>query len=120
MVRRAQPDGVELKSTKSRQSRWVLVANRVLPIVRDRAEREDKWLFTTEDGHQLDGSNFRRSIWNEVSRGRQLHDLRHTAGCPWLVRGVDVATVSTWLGHSSLAVTHIYVRHLGRTPQSGI
>jgi len=29
--------------------------------------------------------------------GRRLHDLRHTAACLWLARGVDLNGVSAWL-----------------------
>lgn len=35
-----------------------------------------------------------------VAMGRRLHDLRHTAACLWLARGVDLSTVSAWLGHA--------------------
>ncbi|NDL60561.1 tyrosine-type recombinase/integrase [Phytoactinopolyspora mesophila] len=88
LVRRAQPDGVDVKATKSRRARRVPVADRVLPIVRERASNGMPWLFTTEGGHQLDGSNFRRSLWLKVNRGRRIHDLRHTAACLWQMSGI--------------------------------
>ncbi|MEP7091128.1 MAG: tyrosine-type recombinase/integrase [Nocardioidaceae bacterium] len=42
-----------------------------------------------------------------------IHDLRHTAACSWLARGVDPVTVQAWLGHASIATTNIYLHHLG-------
>lgn len=51
--------------------------------------------------------------WKELSQGRRLHDLRHTAATEWLRHGIDVLTVKEWLGHSSLAVTQRYVHYLG-------
>ncbi|HLR83416.1 MAG TPA: tyrosine-type recombinase/integrase, partial [Nocardioidaceae bacterium] len=45
--------------------------------------------------------------------GRRLHDLRHTAACLWLSRGVDPSTVQAWLGHESIATTNKYVHFLG-------
>ena len=47
------------------------------------------------------------------SGARRIHDLRHTAACLWLARGVDAATVQTWMGHRSIATTNIYLHHLG-------
>ena len=32
---------------------------------------------------------------------------------PWLARGVDPVTVQTWMGHSSIATTNVYLHHLG-------
>ncbi|PZE92508.1 tyrosine-type recombinase/integrase [Curtobacterium sp. MCBD17_008] len=31
----------------------------------------------------------------------RLHDLRHTAATSWLRDGIDVKTISVWLGHST-------------------
>lgn len=45
--------------------------------------------------------------------GRRIHDLRHTAACLWLGKGVDPVTVQAWLGHASIATTNIYLHHLG-------
>ncbi|MGL5826876.1 MAG: tyrosine-type recombinase/integrase, partial [Nocardioides sp.] len=42
-----------------------------------------------------------------------IHDLRHTAACLWLVRGVDLATVQQWMGHESIATTNRYLHFLG-------
>jgi len=45
--------------------------------------------------------------------GRRIHDLRHTAACLWLAKGVDPVTVQAWLGHASIATTNIYLHYLG-------
>lgn len=47
------------------------------------------------------------------SLGRTLHDLRHTAACEWILRGVPLTTVQAWLGHSSVEITARYLHHLG-------
>lgn len=46
-------------------------------------------------------------------RFSRIHDLRHTAACLWLARGVDVSTVQNWMGHASIATTNLYLHHLG-------
>ncbi|MFE3997898.1 tyrosine-type recombinase/integrase [Nocardioides sp. YIM B13467] len=51
--------------------------------------------------------------WEQTGQGRRLHDLRHTAACLWLARGVDVGTVKEWMGHESIATTNLYLHFLG-------
>lgn len=116
LVRRSDPEGVGIKSTKGRRSRRVPLANRVLPIVRDLAVGKDPadLLLTTVRGSKLHRSAVLRSVqWPQAGGGRRLHDLRHTAACLWLARGVDPGTVQAWMGHESIATTNRYLHHLG-------
>lgn len=116
MVQLAEPEGVAVKITKSRKSRRVPVADRVLPMVRGMAAGRDADapLFVTESGHRLHATAFKRTLnWSVVGEGRRIHDLRHTAACLWLSRGVDPVTVQTWMGHASIATTNLYLHHLG-------
>lgn len=125
MVRRNQPERYAVKSTKGRRTRRVPVANRVLPIVRELAAGKSSrdLLFTTSGGAQLWRTQTLRALdWSVkdaaghdvgTGRGRRLHDLRHTAACLWLARGVDPGTVQAWCGHESIATTNLYVHFLG-------
>jgi integrase len=116
LVSRAAPEGVETKVTKSGKCRRMPVANRVLPLVEDCAvgKGPDDLLFTTRTGHQLHDSAVKRTVhWSSVAAGRRIHDLRQTAACLWLAKGVDPVTVQAWLGHASIATTNIYLHHLG-------
>ena len=71
-------------------------------------------LCVTETGHQLHATAFKRTLgWTAIAEGRRIHDLRHTAACLWLARGVDPATVQAWMGHASIATTNLYLHHLG-------
>jgi len=66
------------------------------------------------DVHQLHQTAFKRTLcWTTVAEGRRIHDLRHTAACLWLARGVDPATLQAWMGHASIATTNLYLHHLG-------
>ena len=38
-----------------------------------------------------------------------MHTLRHTAAMRLLHAGVDIAVIALWLGHETLATTHIYL-----------
>jgi integrase len=65
-------------------------------------------LFRTEGGSQLHRTATLRPVnW------RRIHDLRHTAACLWLARGVDPGTVQAWMGHESIATTNLYLHFLG-------
>jgi integrase len=115
-ISRAAPEGVEAKVTKSGKDRRVPVADRILPILQAFAAGKgaDELLFTTSSGHKLHASPVKRAVaWPTVAPGRRIHDLRHTAACLWLARGVDPVTVKAWLGHESIATTNIYLHHLG-------
>ena len=69
---------------------------------------------TTAGGARLHRSAILRTLhWSEASQGRRLHDLRHTAACLWLARGVDPGTVQAWMGHESIATTNRYLHFLG-------
>lgn len=71
-------------------------------------------LFVSESGHQLHASALKRTArWASTADGRRIHDLRHTAACLWLAKGVDPVTVQTWMGHASIATTNLYQHHLG-------
>jgi integrase len=51
--------------------------------------------------------------WRRASHGRRIHDLRHTAACLRLSRGVDPGTAQAWMGHESIATTNLYPHFLG-------
>ena len=94
----------------------VPIADRVLPLIRACADGRgpDERLFVTESGHRLHATALKRTLaWSTVAEGRRIHDLRHTAACLWLARGVDVVTVQAWMGHASVATTNLYLHHLG-------
>jgi integrase len=116
VVELAQPESAPVKVTKGRRVRRVPIADRVLPIVRQLATdrpAEDR-LFVTSSGHRLYASSFKRTLkWEITGRGRRINDLRHTAACLWLARGVDPGTVQAWMGHASIATTNLYLHHLG-------
>lgn len=115
-VQRAEPEGTAVKVTKSGKARRVPVADRILPLVRKMAvgRSGEEHLFVTPSGHMLHASAFKRSLdWSSLGAGRRIHDLRHTAACMWLARGVDPVTVQAWMGHASIATTNLYLHHLG-------
>ena len=68
----------------------------------------------------MSGRNLHRAPnWAVTAKGHRFHDLRHTAATRWIASGLDVKTVSVWLGHSDSAITHrTYAGYLGATADS--
>jgi len=116
-VSRSKSDGYDVKAPKSRRSRRVPMVRRASEIASGHRQekRPDELLFCAPEGGRLNAGNLKRAInWHHAASGHRLHDLRHTAATNWIRLGMDVKTVSVWLGHSSSAVTHkVYAGWLG-------
>jgi integrase len=108
-VTRSAPDGHAVRNrTKGGGARTVPLTAELVPILgaRIQGKHPDDLVFTSEEGHRLNGSNWRRAVdWSALGRGRRIHDLRHTAATFWLTNGIDPKTVQTWLGHASMTLT---------------
>lgn len=117
IITRSKSTGYAEKTTKSGRTRRVPLSDRAAEIVATRsADRNTNDLvFVAPRGGQLNGRNFTRDVkWELFSDGHRIHDLRHTAATLWLQAGIDIKTVSTWLGHSDTAVTlRVYVHWMG-------
>lgn len=124
LVRRSQTEGGAVKATKGRRGRRVPVADRILPIIRRLivSKEPTDLLLTTAGGARLHRTAVLRTVkWDSTGGGRRIHDLRHTAACLWLARGVDPGTVQAWMGHESIATTNRYLHFLGTSAdQAGL
>lgn len=120
-VQRSQSEGREVKGTKGRSARTVPVPDIITPAL-DRltdGKRSNDLALTSERGGQLWRGRFKKQArWTELAAGRRIHDLRHTAACLWLSKGVDLSTVQAWLGHSSATTTNKYLHYLGTSADS--
>lgn len=120
-VTRSQSEGYEVKTTKSGRGRNVPTIAIIAPALNrlTAGKNNNDLVFTGERGGQLWGNRFRAlTSWTTVAKGRRIHDLRHTAACLWLSKGVDLSTVQAWLGHSSATTTNRYLHYLGSSADS--
>lgn len=116
LVRRNQPEGAAVRTTKSGVSRKLPLTTEIVTIVERlaRDKRPSDLLFTTASGSQLHRSAFiRKSKWSINGDARSLHDLRHTSACLWLASGVSLGTVRAWMGHANITMTSRYLMHVG-------
>ena len=116
-VSRSRSDGFEVTAPKSGKTREIPLSPRAIEIGEGAAKGKKSWdlLFTAPAGGAMLESNLKRAVdWTNVSRGHRWHDLRHFAATKWVHVGVDIKTVSLWLGHSNSAITHqLYVGAVG-------
>jgi integrase len=115
-ISRSHSDGYGLKSTKSGKPRLVPLDDRAQELSQkySAGKTRNEYLFRSSRGSQLSSANFKRSLKWESLTDRRVHDLRHTAATNWIAAGLDVKTVSVWLGHSTSAITHrVYAGWLG-------
>lgn len=121
MVMRSLPQSgrtgavIERSTTKSGRSRLVPLSDLVRPLVQEWAAGRDPegLLFPAAEGGFIHAQNWRRTVrWTSTGLGRRPHDLRHTAASLWIEAGVDIKTVSAWLGHSTAKLTLDTYGHL--------
>ena len=109
---------IERSTTKSGRTRLVPLTERVRPIVNAWAkDREpDDLLFPAPEGGYLHAENRRPAVrWTTTGLRRRSHDLSHRAASIGISPGVDIKTVSSWLGHSTAKLTLDTYRHLMST-----
>lgn len=108
MVERSKSDGYPEKQTKGRRSRRVPLMGNAADIVTSlvSGKAADDFVFRSSKGAELSGPNFTRDLrWKQSASAHRLHDLRHTAATSWLNDGINVKTISVWLGHSTTQQT---------------
>lgn len=115
-VRKSASDGYEEKGTKSAKVRRVPLDEPAIEIAERRAfgRAEGEYMFAAPLGGRMNGGNLKRATrWTQTAPGHRFHDLRHTAATNWLGAGIEVTTVSKWLGHSTPSVTlNIYSHYV--------
>ncbi|GAA2069651.1 tyrosine-type recombinase/integrase [Microbacterium hatanonis] len=117
LVVRSKSERYPEKTTKSEVGRRVPLVPRAREIALSLIEgkQPDEHLFTSSRGLPITAPNFKRDVhWAHTSQDHRFHDLRHTAATEWLRAGVELTTVSKWLGHASPTVTlNIYSHYVG-------
>lgn len=116
-LRVARSEGQEVSPTKGRTARTVPLTDRAYAVVKRLmlGKSHDELLLTGENGGQLWRSAFLRpSGYKVASDGRRIYDLRHTFATLAIAKGVDLATLSKYMGHADVSVTsRNYVHYQG-------
>lgn len=109
---------VKLKGTDYIGTTKTIDSNRVLTLPDDiynllkSNKKNDGYIIQVVDNSLIDKLH-RIQKENDLPQIK-LHDLRHTCGTLLLANGIDVKTVSEFLGHTNLATTSIYVHAIDK------
>lgn len=108
---------------KGRKERFVRLNSEICEMLREiqRASPEQEFIFINRYGKQISRHGIAYILDRVMSRAKVLrpaladkkmspHILRHTNAMFLLYGGCDLASISKWLGHSSVATTNIYVQ----------
>lgn len=99
---------LKIENTKSGKVRYVPTNERVLGILGG-IPRKGRNIFQILNPK----TGFYAALRRAGIAGVRFHDLRHTFASRLVLRGADIETIRSLLGHSSLSVTQKYV-HSGR------
>lgn len=87
--------------------------------------RTSEYVAVTSKGRQIDPNELsatlrRMAAQAEITKKVHLHMLRHTFASRALSPeiGIDVGTVSKWLGHSSITITYNTYTHVLKSTES--
>lgn len=115
--------GYDFASLKNDKQRSFMIADNVLEVLRRVKVKQTEWklkagknwdgsknlVFTDEYGHHLSKctvyENFKRCAREAGIPETRFHDLRHTYATLALEQGTDIKTVSSNLGHATVAFT---------------
>ena len=113
-------DLLPILNGKGGKARSVPIPTAIRRIVkRHRRKSNSPYLFSSQkNGHALTGHTLTK-IWQGFMRDAAedlgieygcLHTCRHTAATHWVMAGVDLRTVQSWLGHANLQTTETYLK----------
>jgi len=115
---------LRVEQGKGRKDRYTILSPRLLVELRAfwKQHRSPSWLFPNRTGGHL-SINFAQRIytWTKqragLAKGKGIHTLRHCFATHLLEAGVDLRTIQTLLGHTSILTTQRYL--LIRQPRLG-
>ena len=103
-------------TTKTGQRRYVPLRQEAIKKIKEWEIKNDAkifpWAYAANPAHILRRILKELGLWKTRSGSRSFHTLRHTYASHLLMRGINIFTVSRWLGHSSVKVTEKHYGHL--------
>jgi integrase len=104
---------------KTYKARTVVIPSFLADVLGEHLAHGRKAVFPSPRAERLHWAWFKRTIFTpaleaapSIPRGLRFHDLRHTAASLAIAAGAHPKTISTMLGHSSIAVTMDRYSHL--------
>jgi site-specific recombinase XerD len=108
---------VRVEQGKGRKDRYTILSQRLLEELRAywKGHRSPTYLFPNAKGHPI-SIDYAQKTYNRaklragIDKGHGIHTLRHCFATHLLEAGVDLRTIQTLLGHTSLLSTERYLQ----------
>lgn len=110
---------IRVEQGKGNKDRYTLLSDKLLKDLKvywKRYHPKGYLFYPTGNPHKPLTKNMAWKIFNKakqkagLKRGRGIHSLRHAFATHLLEDGVDLYSIKTFLGHSSISTTMIYLR----------
>ncbi|MCP3930979.1 MAG: tyrosine-type recombinase/integrase [Bacteroidetes bacterium] len=110
---------IRVEQGKGNKDRYTLLSDNLLKELKAywrRYHPKEYLFYPTGNPHKTLTENMAWKIFNKSKKkaglkvGRGIHSLRHSFATHLLEDGVDLYSIKTFLGHSSIATTMIYLR----------
>jgi len=110
---------IRVEQGKGNKDRYTLLSGKLLKQLRvywKRYHPKEYLFYPTGNPHKPLTKNMAWKIFNKakkragLKRGKGIHSLRHSFATHLLEDGVDLYSIKTFLGHSSISTTMIYLR----------
>lgn len=105
--------GTEISKTKTKNSNRILtIPEDILTLLKEYKNQSESDLLFPSIYPDSVTRHFRQLLKTNNLPSITLHDLRHTCATLLLSNGIDIKTVSAYLGHSNIQTTMIYLHVL--------
>jgi len=110
---------IRVEQGKGNKDRYTLLSDKLLKGLKvywKRYHPKEYLFYPTGNPHKSLTKNMAWKIFNKakqkagLKRGKGIHSLRHSFATHLLEDGVDLYSIKTFLGHSSISTTMIYLR----------
>ena len=102
-----------IPKSKTGEPRYVPLSDYVISWLRSLQQFPDSpWVFTLSQGRPLRAPRESFDMGKKeagLAWVRGFHDLRHFRATQWLIHGVDIYTVKSYLGHKRIETTQRYL-----------
>lgn len=108
---------INILGAKGKKDRIVPLSPKLLKLLEEyyRAYQPKEFLFEGQFGGQYTASSCNKLVKKYVNGRASMHTLRHTCATYLHEQGVDIASISKFLGHGSVKTTMIYIRVSNKT-----
>lgn len=101
--------------TKAGKNRIIPINNKILPLIKNRVEKEHEFLVVNHEGNQMRYWNYYEEKWKKIMEQLEIthkpHDCRHTFATLMDNAGANKVSIKRIMGHASKDITDKVYTH---------